>query len=106
MSELLRWELEEGSVVVEVADEDAGGFQSASVSPDGIVYEVKDRFEDALQNVRTAAASALRTFRDKALNPDEVEIEFGVKFNAAAGAIIAKTAGEAHLKVKLTWSRG
>ena len=35
----------------------------------------------------------------------EREIEFGVKLNAAAGAVIAKTSAEGHLTVKLTWSR-
>jgi len=31
--------------------------------------------------------------------------EFGVKFNATAGAVIAKTSAEGHLTVTLTWSR-
>jgi hypothetical protein len=56
--------------------------------------------------VRSAAVSALRTFRDKSLDPDEVSLEFGVKFNATAGAVIAKTSGEGHLTVKLVWSPG
>ncbi|OIK02695.1 hypothetical protein BIV25_02570 [Streptomyces sp. MUSC 14] len=63
-------------------------------------------FEGALEGVRAAAASALRVFRDGSLRPDEVEIEFGVKLSAEAGAVIAKGSTEGHLVVKLSWSAG
>ncbi|MDQ1029514.1 hypothetical protein QF035_007096 [Streptomyces umbrinus] len=33
-----------------------------------------------------------------------MEIEFGVKLTAEAGALIAKSAVEGHLVVKLSWS--
>ena len=39
-------------------------------------------------------------------NSRQVEIEFGVKLSAEAGALIARTAADAHLTVKLTWSPG
>ncbi|MGH3392189.1 MAG: CU044_2847 family protein [Actinomadura sp.] len=103
MNGLLRWEMEKGSVVVEVDDKEPG-FRSAAL--DGAVRQASVRFEDALTDIRRAAERTLRTFRDKTLNPDGVEIEFGVKFNAAAGAVIARAAADAHLKVKLTWSQG
>ena len=49
--------------------------------------------------------SALKTFRAEVLDPDGVEVAFGVKFNAEAGAVIANTSAGGHLAVKLTWSR-
>jgi Trypsin-co-occurring domain 1 len=105
MDGLLRFETDTGFVVVEVDTTDPG-FQSVSRRrPGEAIYEVKGRFEDALVNVRNAAQSALRTLRDGVLDPDEVEIEFGVKLNAEAGAVLAKTATEGHLAVRLTWSR-
>ncbi|MFP3991181.1 CU044_2847 family protein [Streptomyces sp. E11-3] len=63
-------------------------------------------FTDSLDGVRAAAESALRVFRDGSLNPDSVEIEFGVKLTAEAGALIAKSALEGHLVVKLAWAPG
>ncbi len=104
MNELVRWETDEGPIVVEV-DSKEPGFSSISRKPGETVHDVRERFEDALQNVRNAAQSALRMFRDDVLDPDDVEIEFGVKLNAAAGAVIAKTSAEGHLTVKLKWSR-
>lgn len=103
VNELVRWKTADGTVVVEV-DSREPGFQSISRTPGQAIYDVKGRFEDALENVRDAAVAALKTFRDKVLDPDGVEIEFGVKFNVEAGAVIAKTSAEGHLAVKLTWS--
>lgn len=104
MNELARWQTENGAVVVEI-DSREPGFQSIKRSPGQVVIDVKGQFEDALENVRNAALSALKKFRDEVLDPDKVEIDFGVKFSAEAGAVIAKTSGEGHLIVRLTWSR-
>ncbi|MGA4845563.1 CU044_2847 family protein [Streptomyces sp. G5(2025)] len=105
MSELVRWESDEGPVVVEVDSRDPG-FRSVSRRGDGgEIHEVEGRFESALGHVRGAALSALRTFRERALDPDAIELEFGVKLTAAAGAVIAKTSTEGHLTVRLSWSR-
>ena len=70
------------------------------------VLRAAGTFEDALDGVRAAAEAALRVFRDGALRPDSVEIEFGVKMSAEAGAIIAKGSAEGQLTVKLSWSPG
>ena len=40
-----------------------------------------------------------------ARKPDEVEIEFGVKLNAEAGALIARTGTEGHFQVTVRWSK-
>lgn len=100
MSELLRFETEGGSVVVEV-DATEPGFER--VARTGAIAEARRKFETSLQDVRDAAAAALQVFRDASLRPDGIEIEFGVRLNAEAGAVIAKTAMEGHLVVKLTW---
>ncbi|MFD9905487.1 CU044_2847 family protein [Streptomyces sp. NPDC059063] len=105
-SELMRWESEDGPVVVEVDSRDPGFRSVRRRDGGGEIHDVEGRFEAALGNVRGAAVSALSTFRDKALNPDEISLEFGVKLSAAAGAVIAKTAAEGHLTVKLRWARG
>ncbi|MGH4028958.1 CU044_2847 family protein [Actinomycetota bacterium Odt1-20B] len=105
MSELMRWESDDGPVVVEVDTRDPGFRSVSRRHPDGEIHDVQGRFEDALDSVRGAAEAALRAFRTTVLNPDEIELEFGVKLNAAAGAVIAKTSAEGHLTVKLSWTR-
>jgi hypothetical protein len=103
VNELVRWETADGAVIVEVGSQEPG-FQSISRNPGQAIQDAKGCFDDALENVRNAAVSALKTFRDGVLDPDGVEIEFGVKFNVAAGAVIARTSAEGHLLVKLSWS--
>jgi hypothetical protein len=102
MSELVRWETNEGPVVIEIDSKDAG-FRSVARKP-GEVIDVNGSFEGALEKVRGAAASALTAFRDSSLAPDAVELEFGIKFTVTAGAVIAKTAVEGNLLVRLKWA--
>ena len=90
-------------VVVETAEDESG---SRLVARDDGTVQAARTFEGSLEGVRAAAESALRVFRDGTLRPDSVEIEFGVKLTAEAGALIAKSAVEGHLVVKLSWSPG
>ena len=88
MAELLRWETASGSIVVEGDDEELG-YRSVVRRPGEIVHDVKGTFEQALVSFRDSAVSALEVFRDDVLRPDEVDIEFGLKLNAAAGAVLS-----------------
>ncbi|MFH8972511.1 CU044_2847 family protein [Streptomyces sp. NPDC017890] len=102
MDGLLEFKTEDGvRVVVEGAeDEDGARLVSRGDGP----AQAARTFEGSLEGVRAAAESALRVFRDGSLRPDSVELEFGVKLSAEAGAIIAKGSAEGHLIVRLSWS--
>ncbi|MFY1693287.1 CU044_2847 family protein [Plantactinospora sp. WMMB782] len=102
-SELMRIMTKDGEEIFVEVDDEAAGFQP--VSRHGTIIEARERFEKGLQDVSAAAQKALGVFRDGTLRPDEIEIEFGVRFNWEAGAVFAKTAAEGHLTVKLNWSR-
>jgi hypothetical protein len=103
MSELMSIALSGGGeVLVEVSGNDPG-IRRASRAGDVIVASA-DSLQAALQPIRTAAEAALDAFRKA--GPNEVEIEFGVRLTAEAGAVIAKSGMEGHLTVKLTWRDG
>ncbi|MER6955069.1 MULTISPECIES: CU044_2847 family protein [unclassified Streptomyces] len=103
MEELVEFRTDSGAVVAVEAVTQARPGSRLVARGDGTVQAART-FESALEGVRAAAESALRVFRDGALKPDGVEIEFGVKLSAETGAIIAKGTAEGHLVVKLTWS--
>ncbi|MER6683406.1 CU044_2847 family protein [Streptomyces olivaceoviridis] len=105
VDELVEFRTEDGALVVV---EGAAGARSGArlVSRGEGPAQAARTFEGALDGVRAAAASALRVFRDGSLCPDAVEIEFGVRLSAEAGAVIAKGSAEGHLVVKLSWSPG
>jgi hypothetical protein len=46
----------------------------------------------------------MRQLQDLASKPDELGVEFGIKFTAEAGALIAKTALEGNIKISLKWA--
>ncbi|MGW0843163.1 CU044_2847 family protein [Streptomyces sp. NPDC002787] len=104
MEGLVEFRTEDGAVIaVEAAAQEEFGSRLVARGDDGAVQATRT-FERSLDGVRTAAESALRVFRDGSLKPDAVEIEFGVKLTAEAGALIAKSAVEGHLVVRLSWS--
>ncbi|MFC7308619.1 CU044_2847 family protein [Streptomyces monticola] len=90
-------------VLIAAADDDLAKGARLAARGNGPAQATRT-FEDSLAGARAAAESALRVFRDGSLKPDGVEIEFGVKLTAEAGAVIAKTSVEGHLVVKLSWA--
>ncbi|NUT94680.1 MAG: hypothetical protein HOY78_21935 [Saccharothrix sp.] len=104
MPELISFRLpDDDLVLVEVT---ADGPEIEPVSRAGnVIRSATASLEESMRQVRDAASTALASFRDMPERPDEVQVEFGVKLNAEAGAVIAKTGVEGHLKVKLTWGR-
>lgn len=104
MDGVVEFKTDDGVVIAVEATEEASG--SRLVARGDGTTQATHTFEGALEGVRTAAESALRVFRNVSLQPDSVEIEFGVKLSAEAGALIAKSTVEGHLVVKLSWSPG
>jgi hypothetical protein len=102
MSELVRFEGPEGSeLVVEVAD-DTPGLELISRREDGIVEarrQLRESLESTLPTLRSVVDAA------HALAPQEMEIDFGMKFTAEAGVVVAKTAAEGHVAIRLRWTR-
>ncbi|GED85524.1 CU044_2847 family protein [Streptomyces sp. NPDC091412] len=103
MTRLLRFPAQDGDgfLVVEVA-EDEPGVVEVSRAGDAVA-DAAASFEEGVDRIRNAAGAALRRLRDMPSPPSEVGLEFGVRFNAELGAVIAKSEAEAHLKVTMTW---
>ncbi|MFJ1597528.1 CU044_2847 family protein [Streptomyces sp. NPDC088261] len=104
MTALMEFTTDSGARVMVEVDRDAPG--ARPVSRGNSLAQAGRTFDEALTGIRAAAESALAVFRDGPLNPDSVELEFGVKLMAEAGAVIAKSSAEGHLTVKLSWAPG
>lgn len=85
--------------------DDATGVGPENVSrKDGTVTAKLDTpLEEALASARPAAEAVINTFR--ALSPDAVAVEFGLRVDAQAGAVFAKAGAGAHFTVTLNWDR-
>lgn len=105
MKRLVEFPLEKGgSVVVEIEAPEGLG-----MAPAGRIEEALERagqtFEEALDKIRPAVATVIQKLHALSDPPDKVEVEFGLKLSAQAGAVIAAASTEAHYKVTLTWNR-
>jgi hypothetical protein len=82
----------------------AGSQQTGRI--DTATQHVADAFARAQAAIVEIASSTVDTIRRSACaaaHPDEVKVEFGVKFSAKGDVIVAGVAGEATLKVTLTY---
>lgn len=100
MTEVLRYEVGSGTVLVEVG-EDSYGVNHPARNEQGIL-DVGRRLEDALSSVRPFAVAAVEAMSE--LAPEQMEIEFGVKLSGDAGAVIARNSSEGHFILRMSWS--
>lgn len=103
MDDMVEFTTDDGTRVVMADVADVHGSHLISRGGDGPARAVRT-FEQSLAGARAAAESALRVFREGSLRPDSVEIEFGVRMSAEAGAVIVKGTAEGHLTVRLAWT--
>ena len=104
MSRIVQFETKQGKqVLVEVDEGRALHGEVLAANESGIAAKAKQSFEDALASVKPGIEAALQSLTNLVSKPQETEIEFGLKLDAAAGAIFARAGAEATFKVKLTW---
>lgn len=76
----------------------SGGASRGSVS--------ENEFDKSLELIlETIGSSATRKIQNLNEMPDEIKIEFGIKFKPNAGVVIASGEDQANLKVSLKWTR-
>ena len=98
---IVQYKLKDGTPInIEVIDEN-NEFQRVSRSGNDVI-EAAGTFEEALAYIAPAAQCVVDTFKD--LNtPQEIGLEFNLKFSAKAGVIFASMCSEASFKVSLKW---
>ncbi|HSO20634.1 MAG TPA: CU044_2847 family protein [Desulfosarcina sp.] len=101
MRRMLEYDMDGEKVYVE-ADDDGSGTQRVARGGEPVVA-TDSKFQEAIARIRPAAEAVLNTFREMN-TPDEIGLEFGVKFNAKAGAVFASVDSEATFKVSLKWT--
>jgi hypothetical protein len=103
MTEIVAFTSEDGvDILVEASDGDPG---MRDIARGDVVHRSGEKFESVLGRVRSISTLVARELREVAAGPDEVSVELGVKVNAEANVLLAKTAGESAIKVTMTWYR-
>lgn len=89
-----------GRVVVEIEDQLAGPLPASAGSVAG---KATESFEEAVAGIRPIAEAVLAQVRE--LGPAEATVEFGIKFTAKAGVVLAAASTEGHCKISLKWTK-
>jgi len=74
-------------------------------TPEDIVEKSSKALDSSMNTIHNMATRVNSMIDAIAVKPDQVEVEFGLKFDAEMGAMIAKAGMEASINVKLTWER-
>jgi hypothetical protein len=105
MSELLKFESEQGGVVLVEAVEQPRSEVTRGGRPGAAVVEAGESLEGVVGRIGPAVKGIVSELRAAADWPDEVEVEFAVKISADSNVIIARAGGEANFRIALRWSR-
>ncbi|MCX9010572.1 MAG: CU044_2847 family protein [Candidatus Methanoperedens sp.] len=79
--------------------------QVSAATPEDIAEKsgkALDSSMNTIHHMATRVSSMIDALVDQ---PNQVDVEFGLKFDTEMGAIIAKAGMEASINVKLTWER-
>ncbi len=107
MKQLIEFPLEDGGTVLVEVDEpkSAAGRRQVSRSGEKAVKAASENFETALTRVKPTANAVIATLRDLVEQPDEIGVEFGLKFTAETDLVLAAAGVEANFKVTLKWQK-
>lgn len=104
MKRLVEFPLEnDEKILVEIDESEESGL--INVSADKKIVKAQQTLEKALEKVKPAANFVINQLRKLHDAPDEIEVTFGLKLSADAGAVIASTSAEANYTVKLMWGK-
>jgi len=82
------------------------GVRQVALTPADVARRSTEALESAMSTIRGMAEKVCATVADLPRRPESLEVEFGLVFDAEAGALIARTGVEAALTVRLSWAPG
>jgi hypothetical protein len=66
--------------------------------------KARNAFNQALHTIQLAASGVLETLNTLPEKPDTAKVDFAIKFDAEARAMIAHSSNDAQLRVSLSWT--
>ncbi|WP_424101599.1 CU044_2847 family protein [Moorena producens] len=102
--QLAQFSLADGTTfLVEVEKPESRGIERVSLGGKQVI-KARQTFEEALDKIKPVASAVITKLRDLNQPADEVEVKFGLKLTADAGAVFASVGGEVSYEITLKWS--
>jgi len=89
---------------VNIKNDDGGAFEHVS-NRSRIIEKTKSFIDESMGQISAFASSISSSIKNSNASPDEVEVEFAVKFSADAGVIITSVGSEANISIKMKWNK-
>jgi hypothetical protein len=93
------------TILVEFPDRPGVRAVSLKDSAEELAEKSAQAIDKAMDTVRGMAVRSVKAVKDLTDPPDNIEVEFGIKLDAEAGAMVAKASTEASFNVTLSWQR-
>ena len=104
MATYIEYMLENGSTLLVEVDKSTVGAVKAADASGNLIIKAEKQFKDALASVKESVKTMGQELAE--LDPDEVEVTFGIKTTGEAGFFaVCKVGGEMNYEVKLRWSK-
>lgn len=103
MKKIVEFTLPDGSSIFAEVDEPHDGL--VGVNPTEMAVKAQQTFDRALENVKPIASTIIGKLRELNQPADEVEVKFGIKLTAEAGAVIAMAGAEVNYEITLKWKQ-
>lgn len=109
MPSIVKYETANGPVYIEAAtvDERNSGVQKAGLPEDGkaLIQSAAATFESAIQNAFVAANTLVEKAASLKIQPQELNIEFGLKLSGDFSFFVISGTSEANFAIKAKWVR-
>jgi len=108
MTHYIETQTKDGSALrIEVEDtsKPTPGFTRQSSPADMSSDAVKDAYDQILRTIRGCANGVVDTVQSLEARPSAASIDFAIKVDPEAGAMIAKTREDAQFRVSLSWKQ-
>lgn len=74
-------------------------------SVENVLQKSKDYLEKAFEQIGAFSGGIIQKMEQTEFAPDEIEVEFGIKFTADVGVVFSSAGSEAGITVKVKWSK-
>ena len=106
MKQLVEYSLEDGTkFLVEVDEPETTAVERVALPSGQLALKAQQTFEEALDKVKPVASTIISKLRNLNTPADEVEVKFGLKLTAEAGAIFSSVGGEVSYEITLKWKQ-
>lgn len=108
MADYIETQGKNGTVVrieVERGGKQTAGFGRSSGEGDATTEATRDSYAQMLGVIQACAGGVVDTLQAMDPTPAAASIDFGIRFDVQAGAMVAKSIGESQFKVSVSWKQ-